>query len=104
MIFLRNISLTVFLTAILIMLTGCSTELSLVSGPDSPAETTIATIEPVTEAPLPDISNLESADGIYVYDNIGVLNSEPISQLNNYCEKLYKERLINTAVVISDNI
>lgn len=104
MIFLKKICAAVVLTAVVIALSGCSRGVGLISGADAPAETTMATIEAVTEAPLPDTSKLEAAEGTYVYDRAGVLTAEQSAEINSYCEKLYRERLVNAAVVIADDI
>lgn len=105
MIFLKNFSAAVLLVAAVIMLTGCSHSISAISGADAPAETTMATIEAVTEAPLPDISGLPTAEGEYLYEKWSdVLTVDEAARLSSYCEKLYKERLINTAVVITDDL
>lgn len=104
MIFLKKIFAAVILAAAVTALSGCSRGVGLISGADAPAETTMATIEAVTEAPLPDLSGLAAAKGTYVYDRAGVLNAEQVAGLNSYCEKLYRERLVNAAVVIADDI
>lgn len=104
MIFLKKIFAAVILTAVVTALSGCSRGAGLISGADAPAETTMATIEAVTEAPLPDTSKLAAAEGTYVYDRVGVLTAEQVAEINSYCEKLYRERLVNAAVFIADDI
>ncbi len=103
MIFLKKIYAAVTAAA-LIALTGCSHSASVISGADAPAETTMATIEPVTAEPLPDVTGLPAAESNYVFDNAGLLSSEEKAALNSYCEMLYRERLINAAVVTTDDI
>ena len=104
MIFLKIFSAAVISAAALIALTGCSRSISAISGADAPAETTMATIEPVTASLLPDTSALPAAEGSYVHDSSGTLTAEETARVNSYCELLYKERLVNTAVVIADDI
>ena len=104
MIFLKKIFAAVILTAVVTALSGCSRGAGLISGADAPAETTMAIIEAVTEAPLPDTSKLAAAEGTYVYDRAGVLTAEQVAEINSYCEKLYRERLVNAAAVIADDI
>ena len=48
---------------------------------------------------LPDVDELEPAEGTYVYDNAGVLSGEAFSACNDYAGHLYKDYLINAAVV-----
>ena len=104
MIFLKNFSAVLILTAVLILFSSCSNGVSDVSDGSFSVDTTIATIEPITEIPLPDVSKLDSAEREYIYDYSGVLSAEQKSGLNSYCELLYKERLINIAVYITDTI
>ena len=104
MIFLKKFSAAVIFAAILTILSGCSVGAAGNSGDGSSAETTIATIEPVTAEPLPDVSSLAPAESSYIYDYANVLTAGQTAGINSYCEKLYKERLINTAVVIADSI
>ncbi len=64
--------------------------------------------EPITEdqttTQQPPIRDLAPAKGSYVYDNANLLSAEDISSLNNYCEWLYENRLLNTAVVTVDDL
>ncbi len=92
MIFLKKFSAAVILAAILTILSGCSVGAADNSGDGSSAETTIATIEPVTAEPLPDVSSLAPAESSYVYDYANVLTAGQTAGINSYCEKLYKER------------
>ena len=112
MIFLKKFFLPLLSAAFL--LAGCSVTGQKTETPvsdSSQADTTVSsaeeaaeeTAEPETQ-PLPDIASLEPAEGKYVYDNAGVLTSEEIAQLNSYCETLYKDRLINAAVVTADSL
>ncbi|MDO4863618.1 MAG: TPM domain-containing protein [Ruminococcus sp.] len=101
---MKKFSAAVILAAAMIALSGCSGRVSHITGMDAPAETTMAPIEAVTAAPLPDISGLDPAEGTYVYDSAGVLTAEQRVELDSYCEKLYRERLVNAAVVIADDI
>lgn len=67
-----------------------------------------AMTEPITEnqttSPQTPIRDLAPAKGSYVYDNANLLSAEDISALNSYCEWLYENRLINTAVVTVNDL
>lgn len=47
---------------------------------------------------------IQPAEGTYVYDYAGVLSDDAFDECNNYAEWLYETFLINTAVVITDDI
>lgn len=84
-----------------LLLCGCSAEDNVSSSSDSTAETAVVTTaatEEVTEPPITE-HELEPAEGTYVYDNAGILDSASIAECNDYCEWLYENYLINAAVV-----
>ena len=58
--------------------------------------------EPETQ-PITEIK-LATADGTYIYDNAGVLTGEAFTNCNDYAGWLYKERLINAAVVTTNDL
>ncbi|MBQ8959623.1 MAG: TPM domain-containing protein [Ruminococcus sp.] len=60
-------------------------------------------IPPVTES-LPQVDDLEPAEGTYVYDNADVLSSEDFSACNDYASHLYKNYLINAAVLTAKSL
>lgn len=95
MIFLKNFLSVFIFTGILAMsFCGCSAK----SKPADHSEGIAATSQPYTERDVP------SASGNYVYDEKGVLSEEDKKAVNDYAEWLYKEKLINPAVIITDDI
>lgn len=71
------------------------------SSSDSMAEASAVTTEATEEATEPPLidRDIEPAEGTYVYDNAGILDSVSIAECNDYCEWLYENYLINAAVV-----
>lgn len=49
-------------------------------------------------------AKLKHADGVYVYDNAELLNKKDFDECNDYAEFLYRNYLINTAVVTASNL
>ena len=95
MIFLKKFLLVFILTAALAMSGyGCSAK----NKPNEDSEAIAATSQPYTERDVP------SASGNYVYDEKNVLSAEDKKAVNDYAEWLYKEKLINPAVIITDDI
>ena len=58
-------------------------------------ETTAATVQ----TPV-----LTAVEGTYVYDNAAVLSTEAVANCNAYTAALYKEKLINAAVVTTNDL
>lgn len=93
------------------VLTGCSDKdkASSADTVNSAAETTSAT-EPQTTteeyaSPAEQFAEtLSAAEGVYIYDNAGLLSQEDFNDCNNYAEWLYENCLINVAVVTTDSI
>ena len=57
-----------------------------------------ATSQPFTER------NVESTDGTFIYDNAGLLGGDDLSACNNYAGWLYKNKLINSAVITVNDL
>ena len=113
MIFLKKFFIPAVSASALLLLAGCSVtgQRSETPTDEIQAETSSAQHEEApkletepTAEPLPDITALEPAEGKYIYDNAGVLSAEDSAQLNSYCETLYKDRLINAAVVTASSL
>lgn len=89
-----------------LLLCGCSAEDDVSTSSESTAETATTTTtaaEEVTEPPITE-RELEPAEGTYVYDNAGILDSASLSECNDYCEWLYENYLINAAVVTTADL
>lgn len=63
--------------------------------------------EPTTE-PDPALAEksslIEIQNGAYIYDTVGTLTATEYSECNDYADYLYKNYLLNTAVVIADDL
>ena len=92
MIFLKKfISAIAFAAVIGLVFSGCS---SKSSSKESRAE---ATSQPFTER------EVETAEGTYIFDKANILDAETLKACNDYAGWLYKEKLINAAVItVSD--
>lgn len=112
---MKKIFAALLTAAVIVPLSGCdiprnrSAE-SSEAVPEQSADEDTAAEEAVTEAALsaaeslPETAALEPAEGVYVYDNAGVLTDENIAEINSYAETLYESRLINAAVVTTNDI
>lgn len=99
---------SLFLSALVLLsaVASCSDKNSDSSTDDS-VNTTTAPTEPSTLPEPPQeafAQTLTMAEGVYIYDNAKVLSQEDFSNCNNYAEWLYKNCLINVAVVTTDSI
>ena len=95
MIFLKKIlSAAAFFTAFSLILCGCSMR----KGSDKKSEKAETTSQPFTER------EVEEADGVFVFDNAGVLDPAALKACNDYAGWLYKEKLMNTAVVTVNDL
>ena len=56
------------------------------------------TSQPFTER------EVEAADGTYIYDKANILDAETVKACNDYAGWLYKEKLINTAVITVNDL
>lgn len=97
------------------VLTGCSDEKKKSDdasasgvtdqGDTFPESSAGITTEASTEAPTKEpVRNIEKAEGTYIYDYAKMLSDADFNECNDYAEWLYENYLINTAVVITDNI
>ena len=113
MIFLKKIiCISAAALAVMAIMGGCSLKKSE-SPADQPASPDIITTTsvpseteeyvPVTE-PAPVLPELKAAEGTYVYGNTDFLSADDLKVCNDYAEYLYEERLINIAVVITDDL
>jgi len=76
------------------------------SQPPTMAAATAASItEPAAEnTSAPKIRLIEPAEGVYVYDNAGILSKDTVSKCNDYAEWASKTYGLNIGVVTTDNI
>ena len=86
--------LTVFLSSAVLLTAGCAGHKT---GSDD-KNNIEATSQPFTER------NVESTDGTYVFDNAGILSSQDFKACNDYAGWLYREKLINPAVVTVNDL
>ena len=95
MIFLKKIlSAAVFCTALSLILCGCSMK----KGTDKKSGKVEATSQPFTER------EVEETDGVFVFDDAGILDTAALKACNDYAGWLYKEKLMNTAVITVDDL
>ncbi len=93
MIFLKKfLSSIIFAAAIGMIFSGCS------SKSDTKESRVEATSQPFTER------EVESADGTYIFDKANILDTETLKACNDYAGWLYKEKLINTAVITVNDL
>lgn len=106
MIFLKNIFfIVVFAVFSGFVLCDCSGKVPEMDNPDVfsvSGENTETETETVTENPTS--PELEHAEGVYVYDNANLLNRNDFDECNDYAKFLYKNYLINTAVVTASSL
>lgn len=93
MIFLRKIlSAIAFAAAAGLLFSGCS---SKSTGKEKREETTS---QPFTER------EVEAAEGTYIFDKANILDADTIKACNDYAGWLYKEKLINAAVITVNDL
>lgn len=93
MIFLKKfLSSIIFAAAIGMIFSGCS------SKSDTKENRVEATSQPFTER------EVDSADGTYIFDKANILDTETLKACNDYAGWLYKEKLINTAVITVNDL
>jgi len=94
MIFLKKfISFTMAVLALGLFLCGCASK----SSNDSNSNTE-ATSQPFTER------EVETAEGTFIFDNAGLLGADDIKACNDYAGWLYSQKLINAAVVTTNDL
>ena len=95
MIFLKKfISFTAAVTALAMILCGCTAK----NDGKKHDESVEATSQPFTERVV------DTADDSYVYDKAGLLNADDLKACNDYAGWLYTEKLINAAVVTTNDL
>ena len=95
MIFLKKILfLSLILSAACFVSIGCSSNKTPISGGKSVQTTS----QPFTER------SVGSTDGTYVFDKAGILSSEALKACNDYAGWLFSEKLINVAVIITNDL
>ena len=93
MIFLKKFLSSIFFAAAIGMIfSGCS------SKSDTKESRVEATSQPFTER------EVDSADGTYIFDKANILDAETLKACNDYAGWLYKEKLINTAVITVNDL
>lgn len=100
---MKKFFIALFISGVLI--SGCSVKKSESSekGEIPTASNVSASAEEATEnKPVERV--LEPAEGTYIYDKAKLLDAETIAACNDYTEWLYKNYLINAAVVTSDKL
>lgn len=104
---MKKIFIMLFLSGAL--LAGCSVKRSgrteksnIPTVSDASASTESAAEEATENKPVERV--LEPAEGTYVYDKAKLLDAETIAACNDYTEWLYKNYLINAAVVTADKL
>lgn len=104
---MKKIFIMLFLSGAL--LAGCSVKRSerteksnIPAVSDASASTESAAEEATENKPVERV--LEPAEGTYVYDKAKLLDAETIAACNDYTEWLYKNYLINAAVVTADKL
>ena len=100
---MKKIFIALFLSGVLI--SGCSVKKAESSekGEIPTASDVSASAEEATEnKPVERV--LEPAEGTYIYDKAKLLDAETIAACNDYTEWLYKNYLINAAVVTVDKL
>ena len=73
---------------------GCSSDKTPVAGGKSVQTTS----QPFTER------SVGSTDGTYIFDKAGILSSEALKACNDYAGWLYSEKLINAAVITTNDL
>ena len=100
MIFLKKIFSTFFIAVSAgSLLCGCSPVLETVpsvSYPDVPVA--------VQSSEQSDNALIDVQENTFIYDNIGTLTAAEFDECNKYAEMLYKQYLLNTAVVITNDL
>ena len=95
MIFLKKILfLSLILSAACFVSIGCSSNKTPISGGKSVQTTS----QPFTER------SVGSTDGTYVFDKAGILSSEDSKACNDYAGWLYSQKLINAAVITTNDL
>lgn len=86
-------------------LCGCSSnskvgkdEASEAPSSESIAQTEEASAEPTT------VPVVKAAEGTFVYDNAKILSEDELKECNNYVAWLYEDRLINAAVITTNDL
>lgn len=112
MIFLKKIFMLIPAVIFSLVFAGCGDKKNKdkVDKADTPPAT--ESIETSTEAPsaepatAPAITSpaLKKAEGNYIYDNAKLLSGGDAEKCNDYSEWLYENRLINTAVVTTNDL
>ncbi|MBR5683689.1 MAG: TPM domain-containing protein [Ruminococcus sp.] len=91
---MKKIFLAGVTAAACVMLFGCSSEKAVPKEEKSPE----ATSQPFTER------NVEHSEGTYIFDKASLLSAEDIQACNDYAGWLYENKLINAAVVTTNDL
>ena len=106
MIFLKKIFSTFLISALAgTCLCGCSSFTAVVPSmtfPDITEETT--SVPDGQDGEVSDEPIINVQENTFIYDNVGTLTATEFDECNKYAEMLYSDYLLNTAVVITDDL
>lgn len=108
MIFLKKF-FSIFLTAAILsgFTVGCNSKVNSTSSQSKKSSESSANAEDtetVTEPTEPKVRNIQTAEGTYIYDYAKVLSDDEFKSCNDYAGWIYKEYLINAAVVTTNTL
>lgn len=89
----KFISFTIAVLSLGLFLCGCASKNSSDDG-----SKTEATSQPFTER------QVDTAEGTFIFDNAGLLSADDLKACNDYAGWLYSYKLINTAVVTTNDL
>lgn len=90
----KFLSAMIFAASLGLVFSSCSSK----SSDNSYEKHTVATSQPFTER------DVDTAEGTYIFDKAGILDAETLKACNDYAGWLYKEMLINVAVITVNDL